>query len=196
MPDSLPVHEPLSQGCAIGQGMAFNLPGLNRVSDLVRVCPNYKQGITRLHIQVRVNSQTKGLERGWKRGARLERDAKKPLTRAYEILKLRYADFEKKKPTVLQLLAPHAGIFRGARIPSLPTNDEIRFYDFFLQNIACEQALLFGQAKRASRERASELCKTGSGFQTLSLYPNVGRVPPAPPPAPAHSGLTDNWQTV
>ena len=68
--------------------------GLNRVSDLVRVCPNYKQGITRLHIQVRVNSQTKGLERGWKRGARLERDAKKP--RACEILKLRYADFEKK----------------------------------------------------------------------------------------------------
>ena len=96
MPDSLPVHELLSQGCAIGQGMAFNLPGLNRVSDLVRVCPNYKQGITRLHIQVRVNSQTKGLERGWKRGARLERDAKKPLTRACEILKPRYADFEKK----------------------------------------------------------------------------------------------------
>ena len=64
MPYSLPVHELLSQGCAIGQGMAFNLPGLNRVSDLVRVCPNYKQGITRLHIQVRVNSQTKGLERG------------------------------------------------------------------------------------------------------------------------------------
>ena len=65
MPDSLPVHELLSQGCAIGQGMAFNLPGLNRVSDLVRVCPNYhEQGITRLHIQVRVNSQTKGLERG------------------------------------------------------------------------------------------------------------------------------------
>ena len=72
MPDSLPVHELLSQGCAIGQGMAFNLPDLNRVSDLVRVCPNYKQGITRLYIQVRVNSQTKGLERGWKRGARLE----------------------------------------------------------------------------------------------------------------------------
>ena len=77
--------------------MVFNLPGLNKVSNLVRVCPNYKQGITRLQ-QVRVNSQTKGLERGWKRGARLERDAKKPLTRACEIpFKLRYhADFEKK----------------------------------------------------------------------------------------------------
>ena len=75
--------------------MVFNLPGLNKVSNLVRVCPNYKQGITRLQ-QVRVNSQTKGLERGWKRGARLERDAKKPLTRACEILKLRFADFEKK----------------------------------------------------------------------------------------------------
>ena len=46
------MHELLSQGCAIGQGMVFNLPGLNRVSNLVRVCPNYKQGITRLHIQV------------------------------------------------------------------------------------------------------------------------------------------------
>ena len=86
-PASLPVHELLSQGCAVGQGVVFNLSVLNRVS---------KQSISRLHIQVRVSSQTKGLERGWKRGARLERDAKKPLTRACEILKLRYADFEKK----------------------------------------------------------------------------------------------------
>ena len=83
-------------GCSLGQGMVFNLSVLNRVSNLVRVCPNYKQGIARLHIKVRASSQIKGLERGWKQGARLERDAKKPFTRACEILKLRYADFEKK----------------------------------------------------------------------------------------------------
>ena len=61
-PASLPVL--LSQGCAVGQGIVFYLSVLNRVSNLVRVRPNYKQGITRLHIQVRGSSQTKGLERG------------------------------------------------------------------------------------------------------------------------------------
>ena len=71
-PASLPVL--LSQGCVVGQGMVFNLSVLNRVSNSVRVRPNYKQGITRLHIQVRGSCQTKGLERGWKRGARLEKN--------------------------------------------------------------------------------------------------------------------------
>ena len=71
-PPSLPAL--LSQGCAVGQGMVFNLSVLNRVFNLVRVRPNYKQGITRLHIQVRESSQTKDLERGWKRGARLEKN--------------------------------------------------------------------------------------------------------------------------
>jgi len=51
--------------------MVFNLSVLNRVSNLVRVCPNYKQGIARLHIQVRVSSQQKV----WREAENGERDS-------------------------------------------------------------------------------------------------------------------------
>ena len=44
-------------------------------------------------------------------------------------------------------------------------------------NIACEQALLFGQAKRASRERASE----GARKEELATIPFIFSFPPRKP---------------
>ena len=144
--------------------MVFNLPGLNRVSNLVRVCPNYKQGITRLHIQVRVNSQTKGLERGWKRGARLERDAKSRSRGRVRFLSYAMPILRKKANCFAVVASPPRGHFWGSSYPVPPHKRRNTILRFFLQNIACEQAYLGKRSEPRENARAS-YAKQGQGFK-------------------------------